>query len=75
MSIYQGGNKLNEDDFRSHVYSLCQLDNVGVLLGAGASVGCGGKTMKDVWESFKQNYPELLGACLLYTSPSPRDTR
>ncbi|CTU51077.1 hypothetical protein GA254_04285 [Escherichia coli] len=64
MSIYQGGNKLNEDDFRSHVYSLCQLDNVGVLLGAGASVGCGGKTMKDVWKSFKQNYPELLGALI-----------
>lgn len=60
MLIYQGGKKITEDDFRSHVYSLCQLDNVGVLLGAGSSVGCGGKTMKDVWQSFKQNHSKLL---------------
>lgn len=33
MLIYQGGKEVGEDDFRSHVYSLCQLDNVGVLLG------------------------------------------
>lgn len=61
MLIYQGGKKINGDDFRSHVYSLCQLDNVGVLLGAGSSVGCGGKTMRDVWQSFKQNHSKLLG--------------
>ncbi|HDP6957074.1 TPA: SIR2 family protein [Escherichia coli] len=60
MIIYQGGKKICEDDFCSHVYSLCQLDNVGVLLGAGASVGCGGNTMKQVWQSFKQEYPKLL---------------
>lgn len=60
MLIYQGGKEVGEDDFRSHVYSLCQLDNVGVLLGAGASVGCGGKTMKEVWQSFKQDHPDLL---------------
>lgn len=60
MLIYQGGKEVCEDDFRSHVYSLCQLDNVGVLLGAGASVGCGGKTMKEVWQSFKQDHPDLL---------------
>ncbi len=56
-SIYQGGESIDENDYLSHISSLCQLDNVGVLLGAGASVGCGGKTMKDVWISFKDNYP------------------
>lgn len=61
MTVYQGGKVISEDDFRSHIYSLCQLDNVGVLLGAGASVGCGGNTMKQVWQSFKNQYPELLG--------------
>lgn len=47
--IYQGGTAISEDDFKSHIGSLCQLENIGVLLGAGASVGCGGMTMKDVW--------------------------
>lgn len=64
MLIYQGGKKIEEDDFRSHVYSLCQLDNVGVLLGAGASAGCGGKTMKEVWRSFKNDHPELLSSLI-----------
>ncbi|PKB86815.1 hypothetical protein A8A01_25595 [Ewingella americana] len=60
MAIYQGGKQLREDDYRSHLYSLCQLDNVGVLLGAGSSVGCGGQTMKAIWQSFKEQYPDLL---------------
>lgn len=47
--IYQGGIAISEDDFQSHLGSLCQLENIGVLLGAGASVGCGGMTMKDIW--------------------------
>lgn len=64
MSIYQGGKEINEENFRSHVYSLCQLDNVGVLLGAGSSVGCGGHTMKQVWQSFKQQHQELLSVLI-----------
>lgn len=47
--IYQGGSPISEADFRTHLGSLCQLENIGVLLGAGASAGCGGKTMKDIW--------------------------
>lgn len=60
--IFQGGNDISEDDFKTHLSSLCQLENVGVLLGAGASVGCGGMTMQQVWEDFKANnnlLPEL----------------
>lgn len=60
MAIYQGGIPLEERDFQSHVYSLCQLDNVGVLLGAGSSAGCGGWTMKNVWQEFKRCHPEFL---------------
>ncbi|HDL8432965.1 hypothetical protein A6J63_006915 [Yersinia enterocolitica] len=62
--IYQGGEILDEKDYLSHISSLCQLDNVGVLLGAGASVGCGGKTMKDVWTSFNDEYPEFVSSLL-----------
>lgn len=47
--IYQGGSPISEADFRTYLGSLWQLENIGVLLGAGASAGCGGKTMKDVW--------------------------
>ncbi len=58
--IYQGGNAISEEDFRNHLTSLCQLENVGVLLGAGASAGCGGMTMQQVWEDFKINNELLI---------------
>ncbi len=57
--IYQGGTAISEDDFKSHLGSLCQLENIGVLLGAGASVGCGGMTMKDVWLDAINSTPSL----------------
>ncbi|WP_163934384.1 SIR2 family anti-phage-associated protein [Paraferrimonas sp. SM1919] len=47
--IFQGGLPISDGDFTSHLASLCQLENIGVLLGAGASAGCGGMTMKEVW--------------------------
>lgn len=62
--IFQGGSSISEDDFRSHLSSLCQLENVGVLLGAGASVGCGGMTMKDVWLDFVKNNSKLIPTLL-----------
>jgi hypothetical protein len=58
--IYQGGNAISEEDFRNHLTSLCQLENIGVLLGAGASAGCGGMTMQQVWEDFKINNELLI---------------
>jgi SIR2-like domain len=57
--VYQGGNAITEEDLRSHLTSLCQLENIGVLLGAGASVGAGGKTMKDVWKDAKNSHKNL----------------
>ncbi len=60
MTIYQGGIPLDVGDYQSHIYSLCQLDNIGVLLGAGSSVGCGGWTMEDIWKEFKKNHPDYV---------------
>lgn len=62
--IFQGGSSISEDDFKSHLSSLCQLENVGVLLGAGASVGCGGYTMEGVWLDFIENNSELIPTLL-----------
>lgn len=32
--IFQGGDEIQPKDLESHLSSLCQLENVGVLLGA-----------------------------------------
>nr|WP_197418774.1 SIR2 family anti-phage-associated protein [Celeribacter halophilus] len=41
----------------AHLATLLRMENIGVLLGAGASVGCGGKTMAQLWEDFKSSSP------------------
>ena len=64
--IYQGGSVISEDDFKSHLGSLCQLENIGVLLGAGASVGCGGMTMKEVWLDSIKSTPSLVDELLAF---------
>lgn len=50
---FRGTTKLTENMFRAHLASILRLENIGVLLGAGASVGAGGKTMAELWEHFK----------------------
>ena len=50
---FRGTTKLTEDTLRAHLASILRLENIGVLLGAGASVGAGGKTMAELWEHFK----------------------
>ncbi|MBB1391261.1 SIR2 family protein [Shewanella sp. SG44-6] len=64
--IFQGSSHISEKDFKSHLGSLCQLENIGVLLGAGASVGCGGKTMKDVWLDAIDSTPNLPSELLAF---------
>ena len=64
--IYQGATNISENDFKSHLGSLCQLENIGVLLGAGASVGCGGMTMKDVWLDAITNSQNILTELLSF---------
>ena len=45
----RGSRQLSEDEFASHLALAIRLENVGVLLGAGASKCVGGLTMDDVW--------------------------
>lgn len=51
--FFQGGGEIERRDLESHLSSLCQLENVGILLGAGASKSAGGMVMKEIWLDFK----------------------
>lgn len=43
---------VDEAELQAQLATLLRLENVGVLLGAGASVSAGGKTMHDLWSDF-----------------------
>lgn len=48
---------MGREDLEAHVAALVRLENVGVLLGAGASMGpLGGMTMTRLWDLFKTEY-------------------
>lgn len=53
----RSGENLNEADLKAHLAALLRVENVGVLLGAGASIGAGGKSMKDIWMDFIRTCP------------------
>lgn len=42
----------DEVELRAHLATLLRLENVGLLLGAGASVAAGGKTMWSLWDDY-----------------------
>ena len=48
----------DEIDLQAHLATLLRLENVGLLLGAGASVPAGGKTMWDLWDDFVTASPD-----------------
>ena len=54
MSIVclRGDTSLNEQDLRAQLAAMLRLENIAVLLGAGASVGAGGMTMMQLWKDF-----------------------
>lgn len=53
----RGGHWLTSDDLQAHLACLLRLDNIGVLLGAGASMGpLGGMTIAKLWEYFEATY-------------------
>ncbi len=55
----RGGKWLTGDDLQAHLAAVLRLENVGVLLGSGASIGAlGGKTMRDLWTAFQRDYPK-----------------
>lgn len=55
----RGATALKDDvELRAHLATLLRLENVGLLLGAGASVAAGGKTMAGLWEDFLEAAPD-----------------
>lgn len=48
----------DEIDLQAHLAALLRLENVALLLGAGASVPAGGKTMWDLWDDFVTESPD-----------------
>ncbi|WP_115048002.1 SIR2 family anti-phage-associated protein [Xanthomonas arboricola] len=55
MSIvaYRGGKQITDEiELQAYLASLLRLENVGLLLGAGASCSAGGQTMRMLWTSF-----------------------
>jgi hypothetical protein len=54
----RGSRPLNEEEFAAHLALAIRLENVAVLLGAGASKGIGGMVMTDVWQLLESEYAE-----------------
>jgi SIR2-like domain len=54
----RGTKWMNNDDLQAHLAALLRLENVGVLLGAGASMerGLSGMTMSKLWEYFVSSF-------------------
>lgn len=48
----------DEIELQSLLAALLRLENVGLLLGAGASVAAGGKTMMGLWNDFVEKTPD-----------------
>lgn len=45
-------------ELQAHLATLLRLESVGILLGAGASVAAGGKTMWNLWDDFVESSPD-----------------
>ncbi|MDE3016376.1 MAG: SIR2 family protein [Pseudomonadota bacterium] len=54
----RGSRPLSEEEFRAHLALAIRLENVGALLGAGASKGVGGMVMADVWSLLETEYAD-----------------
>ena len=46
----------NEDDLKSALAMALRLENVGVLLGAGASIGAGGRSIAEIWQKIEKDH-------------------
>ncbi|WP_434674463.1 SIR2 family anti-phage-associated protein [Pseudomonas sp. R1-15] len=59
FTAIRGGTDLaDETELEAHLASLLRLENIGLLLGAGASVAAGGLTMIALWTRFVTECPE-----------------
>lgn len=55
----RGGAEIDElIEFKAHLASLLRLENVGILLGSGASVPAGGMTIQGLWNCFTSKFSE-----------------
>jgi hypothetical protein len=81
--VTRGGTQLGLDELKAHLATLLRLENVGVLLGAGASVTAGGHTVQFLWSQFVQAYPgsaqtllqwNFVGASDVNADPAQRTT-
>jgi len=53
ITAYRGGKPITDElELQAYLASLLRLENVGLLLGAGASCSAGGQTMRTLWTSF-----------------------
>lgn len=53
---FRGGAQVSDEtEVKAYLASVLRLENVGLLLGAGASVGAGGLTVADLWRQFVAN--------------------
>lgn len=58
FAAIRGGSALaDETELEAHLASLLRLENIGLLLGAGASVAAGGLTMIALWTRFVTECP------------------
>lgn len=58
ICVRRGNQWLDRDELEAHLAALVRLENVGVLLGAGSSMGpLGGMTMAALWKHFSTSYP------------------
>ncbi|MBO9853564.1 SIR2 family anti-phage-associated protein [Xanthomonas phaseoli] len=55
---YRSGKPITDEvEIQAYLASLLRLENVGLLLGAGASCSAGGHTMRTLWSSFLAGNP------------------
>lgn len=52
--VLRGSSSLSAQELRAHLAAVIRLENLGVLLGAGASIAIGGKTMDELWKEFSE---------------------
>lgn len=58
ITAYRGGKPITDElELQAYLASLLRLENVGLLLGAGASCSAGGQTMRTLWTSFLRDSP------------------
>lgn len=59
----RGERPLSHEELQAHLVQVFRLENVGVLLGAGASKDAGGLLMGELWSYFAANFPTEMQWC------------